>query len=45
MHRKKICQYGFKKYYAIYSIKEGKFGNCKDLPPKYITDGNSFSIK
>ena len=36
------CQYVRKEYCTIYAIKKRKYANCKELPPKYTTNGNFF---
>ena len=38
--RKKFASVFLKKYYTMCSVKKGKCGDCEDLPPKCITDGN-----
>lgn len=32
------------KYYTNYIEKKGKYVNCKDLPPKYISNNTYFYL-
>ena len=43
-HKEENCQYIEKKYCTIYVITKGKCVDCKKLPPKCTTNGNSFLI-
>ncbi len=38
MWRKEVYQYISKKYCTIYLVKNGKYGDYEDLPPKYTTN-------